>query len=59
MNLTNYHSHSNFCDGKAPLEDFVKSAIAAGFTAYGVSSLMLRYLFLRGGQWKRSKFPII
>lgn len=38
MNLTNYHSHSNFCDGKAPLEDFVKSAIAAGFTAYGVSS---------------------
>ncbi len=38
MNLTNYHSHSDFCDGKAPLEVFVKSAIAAGFTAYGVSS---------------------
>lgn len=38
MNLTNYHSHSDFCDGKAPLEDFVKSAVAAGFTAYGVSS---------------------
>lgn len=38
MNLTNYHSHCSFCDGKAPLEDFVKSAIAAGFTSYGVSS---------------------
>lgn len=38
MNLTNYHSHCSFCDGKAPVEDFVKSAIAAGFTSYGVSS---------------------
>lgn len=38
MNLTNYHSHCTFCDGKAPMEDFVKSAIQAGFTAYGVSS---------------------
>lgn len=38
MNLTNYHSHCNFCDGKASIEEFVKSAISAGFTAYGVSS---------------------
>lgn len=38
MNLTNYHSHCTFCDGKAPMEEFVKSAIQAGFTAYGVSS---------------------
>lgn len=38
MNLTNYHSHCSFCDGKAPVEEFVKSAIAAGFTSYGVSS---------------------
>lgn len=38
MNLTNYHSHCSFCDGRAPMEDFVKAAIAAGFTAYGVSS---------------------
>lgn len=38
MNRTNYHSHCSFCDGKAPMEDFVKSAIAAGFTSYGVSS---------------------
>lgn len=37
-NLTNYHSHCSFCDGKAPMEEFVKSAIAAGFTSYGVSS---------------------
>lgn len=37
-NLTNYHSHCDFCDGRAPMEDFVKSAIEAGFTAYGISS---------------------
>ncbi len=37
-NRTNFHSHSLFCDGKAPLEEFVKSAVEAGFTAYGVSS---------------------
>lgn len=38
MNRTNYHSHCSFCDGRAPMEEFVKSAIAAGFTSYGVSS---------------------
>lgn len=38
MNLTNYHSHCDFCDGKAPMEEFVKSALNAGFTAYGFSS---------------------
>lgn len=38
MNKTNYHSHCSFCDGRAPLEDFVKAAIAEGFTAYGISS---------------------
>lgn len=37
-NATNYHSHCSFCDGKAPLEEFVKAAVAAGFSAYGVSS---------------------
>ncbi|WP_321330980.1 histidinol-phosphatase [uncultured Bacteroides sp.] len=38
MNLTNYHSHCSFCDGRAPLDDFLKAAIAQGFTSYGVSS---------------------
>lgn len=37
-NLTNYHSHSSFCDGKAPMEEFIQSAIHAGFSSYGVSS---------------------
>lgn len=37
-NLTNYHSHCNYCDGKAPLEDFIKSAIEKGFSSYGISS---------------------
>lgn len=37
-NLTNYHSHCNYCDGKAPLEDFIKSAMEKGFTSYGISS---------------------
>lgn len=38
MNLTNYHSHCSFCDGRAPLEEFVKEAIRQGFTSYGISS---------------------
>lgn len=38
QNLTNYHSHCSFCDGRAPLEEFVKEAVRQGFTSYGVSS---------------------
>lgn len=38
MNLTNFHSHCSYCDGKASAEEFVKSAIEAGFVSYGVSS---------------------
>lgn len=37
-NLTNYHSHCSFCDGHAPLEEFVQAAVRMGFTSYGVSS---------------------
>lgn len=37
-NLTNYHSHCSYCDGRAPLESFIREAIAQGFTSYGVSS---------------------
>ena len=27
MNLTNYHSHSLYCDGRANMEDFILSLI--------------------------------
>lgn len=37
-NHTNYHSHCNFCDGRGAMEEFVKSAIECGMTAYGVTS---------------------
>lgn len=37
-NLTNYHSHSLYCDGRAGLEDFVRFALSEGFTSYGFSS---------------------
>ena len=37
-NLTNYHSHSLYCDGRAGMEDFVRFAISEGFTSYGFSS---------------------
>ena len=37
-NMTNYHSHCTFCDGRASMEDFVKEAIRQGFTSYGISS---------------------
>ena len=38
MDLCTYHSHCDFCDGKAPAEDFVKATIEAGFHSYGISS---------------------
>lgn len=31
------HSHTQFCDGHAPMEDFVTAAIRDGFTHYGFS----------------------
>ena len=37
MLKTNYHSHSEFCDGKGKLEDYVKSAISKGFDVFGFS----------------------
>lgn len=37
-NLTNYHSHCTYCDGRADMEPFVRFAVARGFTSYGFSS---------------------
>ncbi|NCC09105.1 MAG: histidinol-phosphatase HisJ family protein [Bacteroidia bacterium] len=37
-NLTNYHSHSLYCDGRADMETFVRFAISQGFSSYGFSS---------------------
>ena len=34
---TNYHTHSNYCDGKATLREMVESAVAQGFTELGFS----------------------
>lgn len=38
MQLSNYHSHCDFCDGRSRPEDFVKFAVSKGFRAYGFSS---------------------
>ena len=38
MQLSNYHSHCNFCDGRSNPEDFVKFAVSHHFRAYGFSS---------------------
>ena len=35
--LYNFHSHTQFCDGRAVMEDFVKAAVELGFTDYGFS----------------------
>lgn len=37
-NLTNYHSHSLYCDGRAGMEDFIRFALSEGVTSYGFSS---------------------
>lgn len=36
--ITNYHSHSHYCDGKGSLEEQVQGAIAQGLRAFGFSS---------------------
>ncbi len=35
--MTNYHSHTQFCDGKATMEEFVLRAISDGFSVWGIS----------------------
>ena len=37
MKLTNYHTHSHYCDGKGELREYVEYAIAHGFAALGFS----------------------
>lgn len=38
MIKANLHSHSQYCDGKAPMEDMVQSAISKQFSILGISS---------------------
>lgn len=33
----NFHGHTQFCDGRAVMEEFVKEAISQGFSDYGFS----------------------
>lgn len=35
--LYNFHSHTQFCDGRAAMEAFAKAAVDAGFSHYGFS----------------------
>ena len=37
LSRTNYHTHSNYCDGKATLREMVDFAVAHGFKALGFS----------------------
>ena len=50
-NLTNYHSHSLYCDGRAGMEDFVRFALSEGFYILWAFHRMLHCLFLRHGLW--------
>jgi histidinol-phosphatase (PHP family) len=38
MILTNYHTHSSYCDGKGSPENYMEAASFKGFTALGFSS---------------------
>ena len=38
MIKTNYHTHSNYCDGRAPLRDYVLEAIKHNFKTIGFTS---------------------
>lgn len=35
--LYNFHSHTQFCDGRASMEDFAREVVAQGFSHYGFS----------------------
>lgn len=58
MNLTNYHSHCLYCDGRADMDSFIRFAISEGFTSYGVSS-HARCLFPLHGRWNGTVWRII
>lgn len=36
--LSNYHSHTNYCDGSSHIEDYIIQAVNLGFDVYGFSS---------------------
>jgi histidinol-phosphatase (PHP family) len=36
--MYNFHSHTNYCDGTSPPEDYVVEAIKQGFKSYGFSA---------------------
>ena len=36
--MYNFHSHTNFCDGTSPPEDYIVEAIKQGFKSYGFSA---------------------
>ena len=38
MNKINFHTHSNYCDGKHNLEQMVKKAVEMGIRQLGFSS---------------------
>ena len=48
-NLTNYHSHCLYCDGRANMEDFIRFAISEGFSSYGISSYPTTFMIDRDG----------
>jgi len=35
--LSNFHAHTNYCDGKNTCEEMVLAAIAQGLDAFGIS----------------------
>ena len=64
-NLTNYHSHCLYCDGRANMEDFIRFAISEGFTSpscwirtAGCLSAMPRCRFLPHGLWNGTEWKI-
>lgn len=36
-NLTNYHSHTTYCDARTDINEFIAIAVWMGYTSYGVS----------------------
>ena len=57
-NLTNYHSHCLYCDGRANMEDFIRFAISEGLLPMA-SLPMPRCRFPLHGLWNGTEWKII
>ena len=56
-NLTNYHSHCLYCDGRANMEDFIRLPLVKAFLLMAFLLTLLCH-FLQHGRWSGTGWMI-